>query len=37
MYEIFIRNIPISTNEKDLFKHFVRYGKIEFVKIVKNK
>lgn len=34
---MFIRNLPISTTEDDLFKYFSRQGKIKFVKICKNK
>ena len=35
--EIFIRNVPISLTEQDLFKHFKKYGKMQFVKVVMNK
>lgn len=34
---MFLRNLPVSTTEDDLFKHFNKQGKIKFVKICKNK
>ena len=34
---LFIRNIPMDSTEKDLFRFFRKYGMIEYVKICKDK
>ena len=34
---LFIRNVPMDSTEKDLFRFFRKYGMIEYVKICKDK
>lgn len=34
---LFVRNIPMDSTEKDLFRFFRRHGTIEYVKLCKDK